>query len=111
MRAGVTMIDPGHTYVDAAVHLAADVTLFPGTVLQGRTVVGRGARIGPHTRLADCVVGEGAVVEQTVGLRRRDRGRRASWGRSRRSPPGAHIAPGASTGAFYTGRGGDDDGV
>ena len=39
MRAGVTMVDPGHTYVDAAVHLAADVTLLPGTVLQGRTVV------------------------------------------------------------------------
>ena len=37
--------------------------------------------------------------------------RPASWGRSRRSGPGAHIPPGATTGAFYTARGGDDDGA
>jgi bifunctional UDP-N-acetylglucosamine pyrophosphorylase/glucosamine-1-phosphate N-acetyltransferase len=110
MRAGVTMIDPGHTYVDAAVHLTADVTLFPGTVLQGRTVVGRGARIGPHTRLADCVVGEGAVVEQTVAYDA-EIGAASVVGPFASLAAGAHIPPGANTGAFYTGRGGDDDGV
>jgi bifunctional UDP-N-acetylglucosamine pyrophosphorylase/glucosamine-1-phosphate N-acetyltransferase len=110
MRAGVTMIDPGHTYVDAAVHLTADVTLFPGTVLQGRTVVGRGARIGPHTRLADCLVGEGAVVEQTVAYDA-EIGAASVVGPFASLAAGAHIPPGANTGAFYTGRGGDDDGV
>ncbi len=110
MRAGVTMVDPAHTYVDTAVHLAADVTLFPGTVLQGRTVVGRGARIGPHTRLADCVVGEGAVVEQTVGYDA-EIGAASTVGPFASLAAGAHIPPGASTGAFYTARGGDDDGV
>jgi len=110
MRAGVTMIDPGHTYVDAAVHLAADVTLLPGTVLQGRTVVGRGARIGPHTRLVDCLVGEGAVVEQTVG-HDAEIGASSIVGPFVSIAAGAHIAPGTSTGAFYTALGGDDDGL
>ena len=67
MRRGVTMLDPERTYVDAIVELATDVTLFPGTLLQGATRIGDGAEIGPDARLVDCTVGEGAVVEQTVG--------------------------------------------
>ncbi len=110
MRAGVTMVDPATTYVDTAVHLAADVTLLPGTVLQGRTVVGRGARLGPNTRLVDCVVGEGATVEQTTA-HDAEIGAASTVGPFAVISPGAHIAPGASTGAFYTARGGDDDGV
>ena len=110
MRAGVTMVDPRNTYVDSAVHLAPDVTLLPGTVLQGRTVVGRGARLGPATRLVDCVVGEGATVEHTVA-HDAEIGAASIVGPFASLSPGAHIAPGASTGAFYTARGGDDDGV
>src|SRR5207253_5822828 len=67
MRKGVTMLDPERTYVDAAVRLSPDVTLFPGTMLHGDTVVGPAARLGPDVRLTDCAVGEGAVIEQAVG--------------------------------------------
>src|SRR5262249_42127891 len=35
LRLGVTMLDPATTYVDTTVRLAPDVTLFPGTLLQG----------------------------------------------------------------------------
>jgi len=67
LRQGVTMLDPSRTAIDATVELAPDVTLFPGTLLQGRTRVGRGAEIGPDTRLVDCQVGPDAVVQNTVG--------------------------------------------
>ena len=67
LQQGVTMLDPERTAIDAAVQLAPDVTLFPGTLLQGRTTVGRGAEIGPDTRLVDCTVGPDAVVQNTVG--------------------------------------------
>ncbi len=110
MRAGVTMVDPANTYVDAAVHLAPDVTLLPGTVLQGRTVIARGARVGPNTRLVDCLVGEGATVEQTTA-HDAEIGASSTVGPFASIAAGAHIAPGATTGAFYTARGGDDDGV
>jgi len=66
MRAGVTMVDPAHTYVDATVELAPDVRLLPGTMLEGRTTVARGAVVGPNARLVDTVVGEEAVVEASV---------------------------------------------
>jgi bifunctional UDP-N-acetylglucosamine pyrophosphorylase/glucosamine-1-phosphate N-acetyltransferase len=66
MRRGVTMIDPDSTYLDTAVRLGPDVTLYPGVVLEGSTTIGRQAVIGPHCHLLDCVVGAGARVEQTT---------------------------------------------
>lgn len=107
LRAGVTLVDPATTYLDATVQLGADVTLFPGTILQGSTVIGAGAEIGPHTRLVDCVVGEGAVVEQSNG-------RDGEIGAGAIVGPFAHLAPGASvpagmvTGPFYAASGPDD---
>ena len=100
MRRGVTMVDPARTYVDATVRLAPDVTLFPGTMLQGTTVVGPGAEIGPDTRLADCAVGSGARVEKTMG-RDAEVGEGAHVGPFAVLDAGAHVAAGAVTGPFY----------
>jgi bifunctional UDP-N-acetylglucosamine pyrophosphorylase / glucosamine-1-phosphate N-acetyltransferase len=100
MRRGVTMLDPERTYIDASVELAADVTIFPGSILQGRTVVATGAEIGPDTRLVDCTVGEGAVVEQTVG-RQADIGAGATVGPFAVLHPGAQVASGTTTGPFF----------
>jgi bifunctional UDP-N-acetylglucosamine pyrophosphorylase/glucosamine-1-phosphate N-acetyltransferase len=66
MQAGVTMVDPARTYIDATVELAPDVRLLPGTILEGRTVIGAGAVIGPDTQLVDTLVGREAVIRQTV---------------------------------------------
>jgi bifunctional UDP-N-acetylglucosamine pyrophosphorylase/glucosamine-1-phosphate N-acetyltransferase len=62
MRLGVTMWNPAETYVDADVLIEPDVSLLPGTILKGRCVVERGARIGPNANLTDCHVGKNAVV-------------------------------------------------
>ena len=100
---GVTMLDPRQTFIDVTVELGRDVTLYPGTMLHGTTVVGAGSRLGPNTRLTDCRVGSGAVVQYTVGTSARI-GDGAAVG------PFAHLAPGsvveanADTGPFYTGR-------
>ncbi|HET9143055.1 bifunctional UDP-N-acetylglucosamine diphosphorylase/glucosamine-1-phosphate N-acetyltransferase GlmU [Actinophytocola sp.] len=81
MRAGVTMIDPASTWLDAGVELAADVLIEPGVQLRGRTVVGAGAVLGPDTTLIDMEVGAGATVIRTHGT-------------------GSRIGPGASVGPF-----------
>ena len=101
---GVTMVDPDRTYVDARVAMGADVTLFPGTHLQGRTTIGEGAEIGPNTRLVDCVVGAGAVVEQTVA-RDADIGAGAVVGPFAVLEPGSRVSPGARTGPFFAATG------
>jgi bifunctional UDP-N-acetylglucosamine pyrophosphorylase / glucosamine-1-phosphate N-acetyltransferase len=69
MQRGVTMWDPQHTYVDADVELAADVSLLPGTVLRGRCRIETGAVIGPHAHLEDVAVGEGARVSTVTASR------------------------------------------
>ncbi|MEU0518625.1 bifunctional UDP-N-acetylglucosamine diphosphorylase/glucosamine-1-phosphate N-acetyltransferase GlmU [Streptosporangium sp. NPDC006007] len=66
MRAGVTVIDPGSTWVDVDVTLEPDVVLHPGTQLHGRTVVAEGAEVGPVSTLTDTLVGAGAVVRNAV---------------------------------------------
>ena len=102
LLAGVTMLDPRQTFIDVTVELGQDVTLFPGTMLQGRTMIGSGCEIGPDTRLVDCVVGDGAVVECTVA-RDSDIGTGAHVGPYASLGPGTIVAAGATTGAFYTG--------
>lgn len=67
MRAGVTIIDPATTWIHDTVDLETDVTLLPGTTLEGATLIGTGATIGPDTTLADVEVGEGATVTRTHG--------------------------------------------
>ena len=96
------MLDPRQTFIDVTVQLGRDVTLYPGTILEGNTVVGDGCEIGPDTRLDDCVVGRGLPRQHTVGRGGRDRRRAPGSARSPTCRPGSHVAAGAVTGAFYT---------
>ena len=66
MRAGVTIVDPATTYVDATVTLAPDVTLEPGVILRGRTSVGADTVVGPGSEVSDSVVGERCRVWASV---------------------------------------------
>ncbi len=65
MIEGVTVLDPATTWVHDSVDLAADVTLLPGTSLEGATSVATGAVIGPDTTLIDVEVGASAHVVRT----------------------------------------------
>jgi bifunctional UDP-N-acetylglucosamine pyrophosphorylase/glucosamine-1-phosphate N-acetyltransferase len=66
MHAGVTIIDPTTTWIDATVEISNDVILHPGTALLGSTKIATGAVIGPRTTLTDCVVKEGAQVLESI---------------------------------------------
>lgn len=103
MRRGVTMVDPEATYVAATVSLSADVVLLPGTILEGTTVIGEGAVVGPSTRLADCEVGAGARVESS-SAERAVIGDNAVVRPFSVLEPGARLAPGQQVGPFF-GRG------
>jgi bifunctional UDP-N-acetylglucosamine pyrophosphorylase/glucosamine-1-phosphate N-acetyltransferase len=98
---GVTMLDPANTYVDASVVLGADVTLFPGTILQGHTRIGEHSEIGPDARLVDTVVGEDCIVRSTFAIDA-EIGDGAVVGPFCHLPAGSSIPPGTTTGAFYT---------
>jgi len=62
MEAGVTMIDPASTWIDAEVVIGKDTTLHPNVTLEGKTVVGEGCEIRSFTRLTNCVVGSHVTI-------------------------------------------------
>ncbi len=68
---GVTIVDPATTYIDADVEIGQDTVIYPMTFIKGHTRIGRDCHVGPMTtvvnsRLADGVVVEQSVVEQSV---------------------------------------------
>jgi bifunctional UDP-N-acetylglucosamine pyrophosphorylase/glucosamine-1-phosphate N-acetyltransferase len=62
MLAGVTVVDPASTWIDAGVAIAADARVEPGTTLRGGTAIGEGAVVGPLSTLIDSSVGAGSQV-------------------------------------------------
>jgi bifunctional UDP-N-acetylglucosamine pyrophosphorylase/glucosamine-1-phosphate N-acetyltransferase len=99
MLAGVTIVDPGATWIDADVEIAADVTIEPGSYLRGATRIAGGAAIGPHTTLSDTTVGEGAAVVRSH-LLECDVDARCNVGPFAYLRPGATLRDGAKVGAF-----------
>lgn len=91
-RAGVTIVDPCTTWIHASVDLAQDVTVLPGTALEGATSVGEGATIGPDTTLRDVEVGPDATVVRTHASL-------AVIGAGATVGPFAHLRPGTELGA------------
>jgi bifunctional UDP-N-acetylglucosamine pyrophosphorylase / glucosamine-1-phosphate N-acetyltransferase len=67
MRAGVTVRDPASTHIEATVEIGRDTVILPGTFLRGETKIGSDCVIGPSADLLDTLVGDGALVEHSVG--------------------------------------------
>jgi bifunctional UDP-N-acetylglucosamine pyrophosphorylase/glucosamine-1-phosphate N-acetyltransferase len=62
MRAGVTIVDPGSTLIDADVTIGPDTVIEPATYLRGATTVGDRAHLGPSTTIIDTTIGDGVTV-------------------------------------------------
>ena len=101
LRSGVTIVDPSAVHVDTTVRVGRDVTLFPGVILQGATVVGDRTELGPNTRLVDTVVGSDCLIEQTTA-RESTIGDGCTVGPYAALAPGSEVPANSVTGAFYT---------
>lgn len=66
MLAGVTIIDPATTYIDAGVTIGADTTIAPQTHVAGASAIGGGCVIGPGTFIRDSAIGERCVVRYSM---------------------------------------------
>jgi bifunctional UDP-N-acetylglucosamine pyrophosphorylase / glucosamine-1-phosphate N-acetyltransferase len=99
MREGVTVRDPVSTHIEASVEIGRDTVILPGTFLRGETKIGSDCVIGPSADLLDTVVGDGALVEHSVG-RGAEVGAGASVGPYAFLRPGTVLGPGAKVGAY-----------
>ena len=99
MLAGVTIVDPDTTWIDADVEIAADATIEPGSSLRGSTTVGADSIIGPHSTLIDSTVGEQARVVHSH-LHGATVGNLASVGPFAHLRPDANLGQATKAGAF-----------
>ncbi|SBT68885.1 UDP-N-acetylglucosamine pyrophosphorylase [Micromonospora sediminicola] len=99
MRTGVSILDPHTTWIDVTVTVEKDAVIDQNTQLQGATVVGAGALVGPDTTLVDTVVGEEASVVRShaVGA---EVGPQASVGPYAYLRPESRLARKAKVGTF-----------
>src|SRR4051794_17922484 len=99
MRAGVTIVNPAATTIDAGVAIGRDTVIEPGCVIRGATEIGSGARIGPNTTLVGATLGDAvSVVSSHVDGARLDTG--VTVGPFAYLRPGAHLHERAKAGAF-----------
>jgi len=82
MAAGVTLIDPATTYIDADVEIGADTVIHPGVVLEGQTRIGSACEIQAHVRICDSTLGDHVTINNFCLI------------------IGARVAQGASVGPF-----------
>jgi bifunctional UDP-N-acetylglucosamine pyrophosphorylase/glucosamine-1-phosphate N-acetyltransferase len=83
MLAGVTIVDPQTTWIEADVEIEPDAEIHPFTVVRGKSKIAAGAVVGPHAVVVDAEIGRGATVGPFCYLR-----------------PGTHLEGGAKAGTF-----------
>jgi bifunctional UDP-N-acetylglucosamine pyrophosphorylase/glucosamine-1-phosphate N-acetyltransferase len=99
MRAGVTLVDPATTYIDADVRIGADTRIEPGCVLRGGTTIGSNCRIGPNSVIEDSVIHDNVVVRSSW-IESSEVGEGVDIGPYAHLRPGVTIAPHVHIGNF-----------
>jgi bifunctional UDP-N-acetylglucosamine pyrophosphorylase/glucosamine-1-phosphate N-acetyltransferase len=92
MAAGVTIVDPSATWVEADVAIGQDTILHPGVYLQGRTSVGARCELQSNVRVVDSLLGDDVFVNSFCVIRESRIGSGAQLG------PFAHIRPQSDVG-------------
>jgi bifunctional UDP-N-acetylglucosamine pyrophosphorylase/glucosamine-1-phosphate N-acetyltransferase len=99
MLAGVTIVDPASTWIEADVAIDPDVRIEPGCSLIGATRIGTGSVVGPHTTIIDSRLGADVSVPHSYLLECAV-GDRCNVGPFAYLRPHADLAEGAKAGTF-----------
>jgi len=99
MRAGVTLVDPATTYIDANVTIGADTRIEPGCALRGNTTIGSNCRIGPHSVIEDSVIHDNVIVRNSW-IESSEVGAGVDIGPYAHLRPGVTVAPNVHIGNF-----------
>ncbi|MDG5473829.1 bifunctional UDP-N-acetylglucosamine diphosphorylase/glucosamine-1-phosphate N-acetyltransferase GlmU [Jeotgalibacillus sp. ET6] len=66
MRSGVSIIDPGNTYISNEAVIGRDTVIYPGTVILGETTIGEDCVVGPGSEFKDSSIGDRTSIKQSV---------------------------------------------
>ena len=66
MYAGVTIIDPATTYIDAKVTIGLDTVILPGTMITGKTSIGMSCSYRTGTTIDQSAIGDRCFIRNSV---------------------------------------------
>ena len=69
MLDGVTVVDPGATYIDVGVEVGKDTVIEPGCSIQGESRIGGGVHLKPGCMIESSDVGDDTVIGPNAHLR------------------------------------------
>ena len=92
MAAGVTLIDPATTYIDADVVVGADTVIYPCVFLEGSTKIGAACEIHSGSRIVNSTIGARVCVRNHTVVTDSTIADGACVG------PFAHVRPGSDVG-------------
>ncbi len=69
MLSGVTIVDPGATYIDVGVEVGKDTVIEPGCSIQGESRIGGGVHLKPGCMIESSDVGDDAIIGPNAHLR------------------------------------------
>lgn len=96
---GVFIKDANTTFIDSTVKIKSGTTIYPFTIIEGKTVIGKDAVIGPSTTIINSTVGNLTSVMQSY-LEESTTGNNCKVGPFSRIRPGSIIADKARIGNF-----------
>jgi len=100
MKEGVTLTDPGATYIDEDVVIGPDTVIEPGVSLRGGTRLGSGCRLEPYSTIIDSTLADDVTVRQSCVITNCEIGAGVTIGPFAHLRDGAVIEPAARIGNF-----------
>jgi len=97
---GVTLIDPGATYIDREVVIGRETVIYPNCFLLGRTVLGEGCVVEPGCKIQDTRVGNGVTIKAFSVMTEAVLEDRAEVGPFAHLPPQSSLREGSRVGSF-----------
>jgi bifunctional UDP-N-acetylglucosamine pyrophosphorylase/glucosamine-1-phosphate N-acetyltransferase len=88
MCAGVSLVDPGHSYIDYGVRIGSDTVVQPNCSISGATIIGSGCTIENGVSITGCTIGDGCHIKAGSVLEGSELHANVSVG------PMAHLRPG-----------------
>jgi bifunctional UDP-N-acetylglucosamine pyrophosphorylase/glucosamine-1-phosphate N-acetyltransferase len=66
MENGVSIIDPSNTYVDSEVMIGKDTIIYPGNILEGKTIIKEDCVLFQNNRISDSIIQKGVSIQSSV---------------------------------------------
>ncbi|GAA0726091.1 bifunctional UDP-N-acetylglucosamine diphosphorylase/glucosamine-1-phosphate N-acetyltransferase GlmU [Clostridium malenominatum] len=68
MDNGVTILDPNNTYIETDVLIGNDTIIYPGNVIEGKTIIKENCVLYPNCRIKDTTIECGVTIQESVIL-------------------------------------------